>query len=171
MICLNTKCWWKIAVCRAKTKTVKTSILLTSLYHLEGVDRRISRTAERNTGGVFLRFQPFCYFTNLWDVSRHWLTIENNAYIRHVSHSLTMVTHANYEHDSNDVTEIWRNKTVLCGEINERSFSNPHPQIIMIWFYTECRMFWKCNIFIILNLKIEKMQGPLTTKLYYTLDV
>ena len=96
--------------CLQDAKNIKISILLTSCYHLEGVGLKINRTADWR--------RKFSH--------RTLIVIENNACVWQVAHTLTMATPVDYEHDSNDVTEICQNKNVHCGEINEQSFNDPH---------------------------------------------
>ena len=76
------------------------------------------------------QFPPFRYFPNFSSLSKHTLAVEYRVYIWQVSPQLSC----------GDTCQIWmwfeESNMYFCkvenfdyGEINERSFSNPHPWI------------------------------------------
>ena len=78
--------------------------------------------------GLLSQFPPFRYFPNFSSLSKHTLTVEYRIYIWQVSPQLSC----------GDTCQIWmwfeESNMYFCetenfayGEINERSFSNPHP--------------------------------------------
>ena len=80
--------------------------------------------------GLLSQFPPFRYFPIFSALSNHTLTIEYHVYIWQVSPQLSC----------GDTCQIWMwfEESNMCfcqvenfayGEINERSFSNPHPRI------------------------------------------
>ena len=80
--------------------------------------------------GLLSQFPPFRYFTNFLALSKQTLAIEYHVYIWQVSPQLTC----------GDTCQIWmwfkESNMYFChienfayGEINEWSFSNPHPSI------------------------------------------
>ena len=78
--------------------------------------------------GLLSQYPPFRYFTNFSALSKHTLDIEYHVHIWQTSPQL----------GCNDTCEIWmclkellnvllEDKKIAYGEINERSFINPHP--------------------------------------------
>ena len=78
--------------------------------------------------GLLRHFPPFCYFPNFSALSKHPFVLEYHVYIWQVSPQLSC----------GDSWQIWmwlkESNSYFCkienfayGEINERSFSNPHP--------------------------------------------
>ena len=78
--------------------------------------------------GLLRQFLPFRYFPIFLALSKHTLDIEYYVYIWRVSPQLSC----------GDTCQIWmwfkesnsylcKIENFACGEINERSFSNPHP--------------------------------------------
>ena len=79
--------------------------------------------------GLLSQFPPFRYFTNFSSLSKHTLTVKYRVYIWQVSPQLSC----------GDTCKIWMwfeesnmyfymIENFTYGEINERSFSNPHPR-------------------------------------------
>ena len=79
--------------------------------------------------GLISQFPPFRYFPNFSALSKHTLANEYHVYIRQVSPQLSC----------GDTCQIWmwcqecsmyfcHIKNFPYGEINERSFSTPHPR-------------------------------------------
>ena len=79
--------------------------------------------------GLLSQFPPFRYFPNFSSLSKHTLTVKYRIYIWQVSPQLSC----------GDTCQIWmwfdESNMYFCeienfayGEINERSFSNPHPR-------------------------------------------
>ena len=98
--------------------------------------------------GLLSQFSPFRYFPNFWAMLRQTLAIEYHVFIWKVSPQLSC----------GDTCQIWmwfeESNMYFChienfayGEINERSFSNPHPwwndMSIMqnIWIYYDHQIF------------------------------
>ena len=95
--------------------------------------------------GLLSQFLPFRYFLNFSSLSKHTLAVKYRVYIWQVSPQLSC----------GDTCQIWmwfeESNMYFCkieyfayGEINERSFSNPHPRLIQgmrlhcfIWCYKE----------------------------------
>ena len=94
--------------------------------------------------GLLSQFPPFRYFPKFSALSKHTLTVEYRVYIWHVSPQLSC----------GDTCQIWmwfeesnmyfrEIENFAYGEVNERSFSNPHPStkpllgtnghILLIW--------------------------------------
>ena len=83
--------------------------------------------------GLLSQFPPFRYFPKFSALSKHTLTVRYRVYIWQVSPKLSC----------GDTCQIWmwfeesnmyfcEIKNFAYGEINERSFSNPHPWPIVI---------------------------------------
>ena len=79
--------------------------------------------------GLLSQFPPFCYFPKFSSLSKHTLTVKYRVYIWQVSPQLSC----------GDICQIWmwfeESNMNFCeiesfayGEINEWSFSNPHPR-------------------------------------------
>ena len=79
--------------------------------------------------GLLSQFPPFCYCSNFSSLSKHTLAVKYRVYIWQVSPQLSC----------GDTCQIWmwfeesnmyfcKIKHFAYGEINERSFSNPHPR-------------------------------------------
>ena len=77
--------------------------------------------------GLLSQFPPFRYFPNFSESQKHTLAIEYHVYIWQVSPQLSC----------GDTCQIWmwskesnryfcKIENFACGEISERSFSNPH---------------------------------------------
>ena len=77
--------------------------------------------------GLLSQFPPFRYFPNFLESQKHALAIEYHVYIWQVSPQLSC----------GDTCQIWmwskesnryfcKIENFACGEISERSFSNPH---------------------------------------------
>ena len=86
--------------------------------------------------GLLSQFLPFRYFPNFSVLSKQTLAIEYHVYIWQVSPQLSC----------GDTCQIWmwfeKSNMYFChienfayGEINERSFSNPHPWMCSIWIF------------------------------------
>ena len=82
--------------------------------------------------GLLSQFFPFRYFLNFSSLSKHTLAVKYRVYIWQVSPQLSC----------GDTCQIWmwfeESNMYFCkieyfayGEINERSFSNPHPRSVM----------------------------------------
>ena len=78
--------------------------------------------------GLLSQFPPFCYFPNFSELWNHTLAIDYHVYIWQVSPQLSC----------GGTCQIWmwlkefnmyfcKIENFAYGEINERSFSNPHP--------------------------------------------
>ena len=116
--------------------------------------------------GLLSRFPPFRSFPNFSALSKHTLDIEYHVYIWQVSPQLSC----------GDTCQIWKwfkeSNRYFCkienfanGEINERSFSNPHPSSVQANFTeyayidfmnmtsTDRRIWtlWRCDIHCRLN--------------------
>ena len=85
--------------------------------------------------GLLSQFLPFRYFLNFSSLSKHTLAVKYRVYIWQVSPQLSC----------GDTCQIWmwfvESNIYFCkieyfayGEINERSFSNPHPR----WCFVTC---------------------------------
>ena len=96
--------------------------------------------------GLLSRFPPFRSFPNFSALSKHTLDIEYHVYIWQVSPQLSC----------GDTCQIWKwfkeSNRYFCkienfanGEINERSFSNPHPRA-SIYNYTPIKLWMKLFI-------------------------
>ena len=92
--------------------------------------------------GLLSQFPPFRYFPNFSSLSNHTLTAKYRIYIWQVSPQLSC----------GDTCQIWmwfdesnmyfcETENFACGEINERSFSNPHPWQ-MSWHGRNCDLIW-----------------------------
>ena len=102
------------------------------IFHIEfssvpWVSARQITPAARG-GGLLSQFPPFRYFPNFSSLSKHTLAVKYSVYIWQVSPQLSC----------GDTCQIWmwfeESNMYFCkienfgyGEINERSFSNPHP--------------------------------------------
>ena len=86
-------------------------------------------TKQSRSGGLLSQFPPFHYFPNFSSLSKHTLTVKYRIYIWQLSPQLSC----------GDTCQIWmwfeESNMYFCetenfayGEINERSFSNPHPR-------------------------------------------
>ena len=99
--------------------------------------------------GLLSQFPPFRYFPIFSELSKHTLDIKYHVYIWQVSPQLSC----------GDTCQIWiwfkesngyycKGEHFAYGEINERSFSNPHPcDVIFIIDCTGSRQFdnFQCN--------------------------
>ena len=111
-------------------------MLYAILYHIwhykiwpHNTNVGISTVAAAVLGwGLLSQFPPFRYFPKFSSLSKHTLTVEYRVYIRQVSPQLSC----------GDTCQIWmsfkESNMYFCkienfayGEINERSFCNPHP--------------------------------------------
>ena len=83
--------------------------------------------------GLLSQFPPFRYFPKFSSLSKHTLTVKYRVYIWQVSPQLSC----------GDTCQIWmwfeESNMYFCeienfayGEINERSFSNPHPRSLLV---------------------------------------
>ena len=84
--------------------------------------------------GLLSQFPPFRYFLNFPALLKYILAIEYHVYIWQVS----------TQRSCGDICQIWMwfkdTDSYFCkienfayGEINERSFSNPHPRALITW--------------------------------------
>ena len=92
--------------------------------------------------GLLSQFLPFRYFPNFSALSKQTLAIEYHVYIWQVSPQLSC----------GDTCQIWmwfeKSNMYFChienfayGEINERSFSNPHPGHHQHWYWIRRSLF------------------------------
>ena len=97
------------------------------LSHLPHDDIMHGNTFRSTGWGLLSQFPPFRYFPNFSESQKHALPIEYHAYIWQVSPQLSC----------GDTCQIWmwskeynryfcKIENFACGEISERSFSNPH---------------------------------------------
>ena len=78
--------------------------------------------------GLLSRFPPFRYFPNFSALSKHTLYIEYHVYIWQVSPQLSCGdTCQIWKWFKESNRYFWKIENFANGEINERSFSNPHP--------------------------------------------
>ena len=78
--------------------------------------------------GLLSRFPPFRYFPNFSALSKHTLDIEYHVYIWQVSPQLSCGDTCQIWKWFNECNKyFWKIENFANGEINERSFSNPHP--------------------------------------------
>ena len=81
--------------------------------------------------GSLSQFPPFRYFLIFLALSEHTLAIEYHVYIWQVSPQLSCGgTCQIYKWFKESKGYFCQIKNFACGEINERSFSNPHPRTI-----------------------------------------
>ena len=106
---------------------IMTSVGVKSLYPFQKCD---AVWAGDQGWGLLSQFPPFRYFPNFSSLSKHTLTVKYRIYIWQVSPQLSC----------GDTCQIWmwfdESNMYFCeienfayGEINERSFSNPHPRL------------------------------------------
>ena len=104
--------------------------------------------------GLLSQFPPFRYFPNFSALSKHQFVLEYHVYIWQVSPQLSC----------GDSCQIWmwlkESNSYFCkienfayGEINERSFSNPHPRAANLQKYV-FRILWK-NVRIFNNFSVS----------------
>ena len=96
--------------------------------------------------GLLSQFSPFCYFPNFSASPKYMLAIVYRVPIWQVLPQLSC----------GDTCQIWmwckwsnryfdRIENFAYGEINERSFSNPHPWDAVLYALTNQTIFkWKC---------------------------
>ena len=109
--------------------------------------------------GLLSQFPPFRYFPNFSESQKHALAIEYHIYIWQVSPQLSC----------GDTCQIWmwskesnryfcKIENFACGEISQRSFSNPHT--------------WTLSLNIGLNMlpsdSIVSCQFRISTRIFYT---
>ena len=86
--------------------------------------------------GLLSQFPPFRYFLNFSALSEHTLAIEYHVYIWQVSPQLscggTCQIYTWFKESKRYFCQI---ENFACGEINERSFSNPHPWAGDYWSF------------------------------------
>ena len=131
---------WDLSI-RFLHATRFSQFILTILYALQerfypfGVVEELPST-ELNylTGqgwGLLSRFPPFRYFPNFSALSKHTLDIEYHVYIWQVSPQLSCGdTCQIWKWFKESNRYFWKIENFANGEINERSFSNPHPRTI-----------------------------------------
>ena len=92
--------------------------------------------------GLLSQFPPFRYFSNSSALSKQTLAFEYRIYIWQVSPQLNCGDTCQiwmWFKESN--MYFWHTENFAYGEINERSFSNPHPW----WWPWECHKAWYYN--------------------------
>ena len=115
-----------------------------SLMTVQHEQRHIFLTKVQGWG-LLSQFSPFRYFPKFSALSKHTLTVRYRVYIWQVSPQLSC----------GDTCQIWmwfeESNMYFCeienfayGEINERSFSNPHP-----WQGGHTHIPWEIYVFLI----------------------
>ena len=124
------------------------NVLKTSMCHLGARDLLsskphfvvISARGWQGLGwGLLSQFPPFLYFPNFSSLPKHTLTVKHRIDIWQVSPQLSC----------GDTCQIWmwfeefnmyfcETENFAYGEINERSFSNPHPRRTQCVFKPTC---------------------------------
>ena len=77
--------------------------------------------------GLLSQFCPFRYFPNFSALSRHTLAFKYHIYIWQVSAQLGCDYTCQIWKWFKNITGTLHDRNFAYGEINERSFSNPHP--------------------------------------------
>ena len=117
--------------------------------------------------GVLKKYPSSHYFSDFSPVSNHWLAIEYHIHIWQVSLQLS----------SNDTCQIWKRfkelnryfcniTNFLDEDINEQSFSNPHPCYIcklmfwILWKGSHVGQYIIHGVRKLLNLQASVPDGP-----------
>ena len=105
-------------------------VKLTMDLYVSGDDNTVTVTTHlfHQGWGLLSRFPPFRYFPNFSALSKHTLDIEYHVYIWQVSPQLSCGdTCQIWKWFKESNRYFWKIEHFAYGEINERSFSNPHP--------------------------------------------
>ena len=124
-------------------------IMMTAFLH--PIHTGLSTEGLAQGWGLLSQFPPFRYFPFFSALSNHTSAIEYHVYIWQVSPQLSC----------GDTCQIWvsfeESNMCFCqvenfayGEINERSFSNPHP-----WYQDQCS--WRVQNFKLIFLCTKQM--------------
>ena len=106
------------------------SVFVDDIYQLVSTLCQIAFARTIDQGwGLLSRFPPFRYFPNFSALSKHTLDIEYHVYIWQVSPQLSCGdTCQIWKWFKESNRYFWKIENFANGEINERSFSNPHPK-------------------------------------------
>ena len=131
--------WWYILLALFEMHAENSHMILIRQISVWNVPRFPELSLTGQGWGLLNQFPPFRYFPNFWGSWKHTLGMEYHVYIRQVSPQLSC----------GDTCQIWmwfkessryfcKIENFACEEINERSFSNPHPRSSLSppWWFT-----------------------------------